>query len=924
MFNNDETSSVPALSKTGTEDVSKEACKATANSLEPISNNYTTGYEVPKSHSGIASTADLFKSEAPVTRRCDMWANIPQELRDCNQWICWRYENRDGKLTKVPYNPTTEHPASTTDPSSWCSFEVVAHLSDASGYDGIGFVFNEDDPFMGVDLDHVLDDEGHINPKYEELVRSSDTYTEISPSGHGLHLVCLGKKPEGLTACKHTQPDGSAVEVYDHARYFTMTGNVYVDEGGHAYNRLSDGGEGRDRILQLLQPEDGAKSSNESHSCNEALDPLPDEEVLRALFGGPKGAENKALYEGDISAYNYDDSSADMALCDKLAYYTCHNREQMDRLFRRSNLMRPKWDERRGERTYGERTIDRALESMRWDHRPDERGKWYVDEDGALRKRNKDGDYVLVTATAPQILADYVDIDTGEVRNLIGFMAGGAFREVVVTRPRLLNTRTIVDELAPAGANISSANARDIVAYLTDLDAQPDRREKRRCVSRLGWIEPLGHFMPYDEGVDGLMLDARTGDVDAAAPFASPKGGLGEWVDFMRPLREASEAFRFMLAVSCASVLVAVLGLQSCIVHFWGNSRSGKTAALKAAASIWGNPTEAGGYLRNYSDTPKSLIKSAARLRNLPLPIDELQAKGSFNQRGKQSAAEDLIYELSLGREQGALNRDRTLKSSESWANLTMSTGEIPITTSSTQQGARNRTLDVRAEPFDDVGTGKKVHNFVADHYGVAGRAFIKAVQGYDIETLRQRFEKIRCWFAKHFSEYPQTDILALCALADAIASEAIFSDEPKDWDDLALEGVENAWWVLENSTSPDELDTDRQAIQTLDDWIAANRASFTEDAIHCLGCFEPDEQGSDESAAGKVFIIGNEFQKALEAEGFDYRKTLDAMKEAKIRITDNNGLNPQKDVNGDGHRLRCIGVDLAKLRAYLDGDTDQ
>src|SRR5215212_1114417 len=83
----------------------------------------------------------------------------PPELKAREQWVCWRYEQRGGKKTKVPYYPHTGRLASATDTSTWCLYIEAADAVAAGRYDGLGFVFGEDDPYAGVDFDHVRDPE---------------------------------------------------------------------------------------------------------------------------------------------------------------------------------------------------------------------------------------------------------------------------------------------------------------------------------------------------------------------------------------------------------------------------------------------------------------------------------------------------------------------------------------------------------------------------------------------------------------------------------------------------------------------------------------------------------------------------------------------------------------------------------------------
>jgi primase-polymerase (primpol)-like protein len=91
---------------------------------------------------------------------------IPAELSERAQWVCWRSEVRDGKPTKVPYCPTRPRErASTTDPETWGTFEQASAVE---GVDGIGYVFSEDDPYSGIDLDNCID-----GSTLETLMRAS-------------------------------------------------------------------------------------------------------------------------------------------------------------------------------------------------------------------------------------------------------------------------------------------------------------------------------------------------------------------------------------------------------------------------------------------------------------------------------------------------------------------------------------------------------------------------------------------------------------------------------------------------------------------------------------------------------------------------------------------------------------------------------
>jgi putative DNA primase/helicase len=149
--------------------------------------------------------------------------NIPDQLTERPQWVCWRREMRDGKLTKVPYTPGTGRRASTTELMTWATFEqaLTAYEAGEPPYDGIGFVFCNADPFVGVDLDDCLDPEsGEVSRWAQKIInRVQEGYVEISPSGNGIHIIVEGTVRDGGMR-------KGKVEMYGRGRFFTITGRT--------------------------------------------------------------------------------------------------------------------------------------------------------------------------------------------------------------------------------------------------------------------------------------------------------------------------------------------------------------------------------------------------------------------------------------------------------------------------------------------------------------------------------------------------------------------------------------------------------------------------------------------------------------------------------------------------------------------------
>lgn len=285
---------------------------------------------------------------------------IPELLRKQPQWVVWSWiwnPNR-GQWDKPP-RQINGLAGSSTDPGTWTSFETAhkAYLSENAPWDGIGFVLSEETGLVGVDLDDCRNPEsGQLQDWALEILKGFQTYTEASPSGRGVHAFCLAKLPGS------GRKRGS-LEIYAEGRYLTVTGV-----------RVSRSEEPQDRQLEVEQ----LWTSLESPSHSRITDAHPratgglnlsDQELLERAREAKNGVAFWALYTGHDEMYT-SRSDADMALCNHLAFWTDRDPSRMDRLFRGSGLIRPKWDERRGESTYGENTIQKALEAVSEGFRP--------------------------------------------------------------------------------------------------------------------------------------------------------------------------------------------------------------------------------------------------------------------------------------------------------------------------------------------------------------------------------------------------------------------------------------------------------------------------------------------------------------------------------------------------------------------------
>ncbi|MEO0966017.1 MAG: AAA family ATPase [Planctomycetota bacterium] len=293
-------------------------------------------------------------------------SSIPDELRRRDQWVVWVYETRGGKRTKVPVGAGGEL-ASSTDPATWSSFDVASEASRAMGAAGVGFVFTADDPFCGVDLDDCLID-GRPTPQAWEIIDRLSTYCEVSPSGSGVKLIGRGSKPGDRCRTKAVEGFGE-LEMYDQGRYFAITGDRLAGTPPEVNDFAAALAGLYGRVFGAAPPHPSPAPPRDPAPPVNLDDASLLERIARSA-GGPKFAR---LWRGDAAEYGDDRSRADAALCGMLAFWCGGDADRIDRLFRQSGLMRPKWDERRGQTTYGRMTIEGAAGLCREHYRPQSR-----------------------------------------------------------------------------------------------------------------------------------------------------------------------------------------------------------------------------------------------------------------------------------------------------------------------------------------------------------------------------------------------------------------------------------------------------------------------------------------------------------------------------------------------------------------------
>jgi len=297
---------------------------------------------------------------------------IPEILKNERRWVLWKQETTEkGRPTKVPYYDYISHydnsghiaKASSKDPRTWSSFDdiVSRYTNKYAEFDGIGFMLGQsltypDKNFCGIDYDnHFIG--GMATPFLNSSTEMIDSYTELSPSGEGVHTICIATKPATLVkAYQDTNYDGTeqSVEIYDNRRYFTMTGvSTRIDGGMQDVSLRQTELEMFYKQLFPLEPSRQASTQQTSTTHSES-------EIIEIALRATNKAKFEKLWIGDCIGYE-SHSEADLAFCNMLAFYTGKDVSVMDSLFRKSGLMRNKWDRKTGDTTYGAITLQKAI-----------------------------------------------------------------------------------------------------------------------------------------------------------------------------------------------------------------------------------------------------------------------------------------------------------------------------------------------------------------------------------------------------------------------------------------------------------------------------------------------------------------------------------------------------------------------------------
>lgn len=485
-------------------------------------------------------------------------------------------------------------------------------------------------------------------------------------------------------------------------------------------------------------------------------------------------------------------------------------------------------------------------------------------------------------------------IDTQEEKVEIAFKRDGRWKSAVFSRSTVFQSRNIVS-LADMGCTITSENAKLIVSFLGALEAENfDLLETVDSTSTFGW-QPGKRFIPGC--AEGIRLNISP-TMQRWAGGYSVSGTLDEWVEQTRAARESSYRFRFILAASFAAPLLKFTRCRNFFVYNWAGSKGGKTATLKAALSVWGDPDR---LMASFNATQVALERMAGIFTDLPLGLDERQLAGT-----KQEFLEKLVYMLAEGRGRARGTKSGELQELQTWRSIIIATGEEPIIEESSQTGVSTRMIEIVGAPFANEADAAAMHRDSCMNFGHAGPRFIRYILRMSEENIQDKYKKM-FEMVKMLGglDANQMNFVALVALADIWIEKLFYHPDSADRDIIEKTG-RMIIKILHAMSENDIKSVDDSACDYLADWINRKQRNFDPDTSQ-------DFYGVIDEVEGTAYVIPSVLKEALESGGYSYRKTMRWLAGKKIIRRDSRGKNSITKQIGE-KIMRMVAIDMNAL----------
>lgn len=585
-----------------------------------------------------------------------MYECIPNELKQLKQWVCWKKVKDDArpeKFKKVPVNAKTGGAAQSNNPATWCDYETAVQVS--VKYTGIGFMFANG--YFGVDIDDIRSEieayqTGDMDNIVAEFIHSLESYSEFSQSGNGIHIICKGHLPEGGRR-------KGKVEMYQEGRFFIMTGNIAAE-----YAKIEDCTES---IKLLHSKYIGNQEPIKTTSTTVLPLDLDNEKLIEIALKSKQGQAFDLLYHGSWEGFYSNQSDADMAFCNMLAFWCAKDKVRMDMIFRQSGLMRDKWDRRTGNSTYGEITLNKAISSCQNVFSPGS----YQSSSGTKE------DFSIVIGEQPRKFYSYDD--TGNAKRFTDRFQGIIRYNYIHKCWYVFNGKRWVMDETGAIKRLADKLIDEMESDIAWISGEEEEKAYRKHLkytksskgknAMLKESEHIVSITPndFDKGV--FLLNAQNGTLDLKTGKLLPhdaeqylskicnveytdKADCPQWMAFLNVIFDCDrELIRYMQKV--AGIFLTGSIDEQAVFFLYGNGRNGKSTFVNALYNILGDYTMTTqpetimfNKLRSTSEYEVARMKSA-RLVTTAEPTEGMRINESFIKQ--VTGGEELVGRILYG-----------------------------------------------------------------------------------------------------------------------------------------------------------------------------------------------------------------------------------------------------------------------------------
>jgi putative DNA primase/helicase len=446
-------------------------------------------------------------------------------------------------------------------------------------------------------------------------------------------------------------------------------------------------------------------------------------------------------------------------------------------------------------------------------------------QDGNLYRdtgKMKDGEivYAFVCNYVPHIETMYFNEQENTMLWTIRWNEDGEIKRIKLVPKDTFSTNRKITELYGLGFSVTSSNASEMVAYFQRYEAMyKNEVEQKTALDQLGYTKG-GFLLPNDfissDNAQDIVFQVSGGDIDYIKGFAQ-RGTVEQWlVNVFEPIKSRNKVLAFVLA-SIGSPLLQFFKAPSFFANIGGGSTGGKTATLRASASVWGKWSIA----MEFDTTKAGVERRAALLNHFPLLIDD-----SSNTSLKPHQIAEIIYSLASGKEKTRSGKVANHRVKE-WNNITLTTGEQQITDYTKSNGTVARVLSITGPAIEyNPELIEDIEHNTQEYYGTVGPAFLNWFVNLDTEMLDVYKSLLREYGVKYRKT---TKNVIMQRIAKYMGFIRLIADMMQHAFNIKINTdlLDELWLEIVNETQDTNANRPLQALQEMISYARINPESF-------------------------------------------------------------------------------------------------